>query len=92
MEKGLPLHEPGVDSELPTADSAYLGPVKNPVDYLTTTLRSLGATLNPKATGVTLNNMGYHSSVFGWLTEKHEAEQVQYISLSELSRVNAVCL
>ena len=49
---------------------AYLGLVKSPVDYLTTSLRSLGATVNPRAAVATLNNMGQlpfdPPSVFGW--------------------------
>ena len=51
---------------------AYLGLVKSPVDYLTTSLRSLGATVNPKAAVATLNSMGQlpfdPPSVFGWPT------------------------
>ena len=49
---------------------AHLSLVKSPVDYLTTALRSLGATVNPKAAVATLNNMGQlpfdPPSVFGW--------------------------
>ena len=49
---------------------AYLSLVKSPVDYLTASLRSLGATVNPKAAVATLNNMGQlpfdPPSVFGW--------------------------
>ena len=49
---------------------AYLALVKSPVDYLTTALRSLGATTNPRAAVATLNNMGQlpfdPPSVFGW--------------------------
>jgi uncharacterized protein (DUF1800 family) len=49
---------------------AYLSLVKSPVDYLTTALRSLGATVNPKLAVATLNNMGQlpfdPPSVFGW--------------------------
>ncbi len=49
---------------------AYLALVKSPVDYLTTALRSLGATANPKSIVATLNNMGQlpfdPPSVFGW--------------------------
>jgi len=49
---------------------AHLGLVKSPVEYLTTALRSLGATVNPKAAVATLNSMGQlpfdPPSVFGW--------------------------
>jgi uncharacterized protein (DUF1800 family) len=49
---------------------AHLSLVKGPVDYLTASLRSLGATVNPKAAVTTLNNMGQlpfdPPSVFGW--------------------------
>jgi len=52
------------------SDQAHLGLVKSPVDYLTTAVRSLGATINQKATVATLNNMGQlpfdPPSVFGW--------------------------
>jgi uncharacterized protein (DUF1800 family) len=49
---------------------AYLSLVKSPVDYLTASLRSLGASVNPKAAVATLNAMGQlpfdPPSVFGW--------------------------
>jgi uncharacterized protein (DUF1800 family) len=49
---------------------AHLSLVKSPIDYLTVSLRSLGATVNPKAAIATLNNMGQlpfdPPSVFGW--------------------------
>jgi len=49
---------------------AYLALVKSPVDYLTTALRSLGATVSPRLAVATLNNMGQlpfdPPSVFGW--------------------------
>ena len=49
---------------------AHLSLVKSPVDYLTVSLRSLGATVSPKAAVATLNNMGQlpfdPPSVFGW--------------------------
>lgn len=49
---------------------AHLALVKSPVDYLATALRSLGATVAPKAGVATLNNMGQlpfdPPSVFGW--------------------------
>lgn len=49
---------------------AHLSLVKTPVDYLTVSLRSLGATVSPKAAVATLNNMGQlpfdPPSVFGW--------------------------
>jgi uncharacterized protein (DUF1800 family) len=49
---------------------AHLSLVKSPVDYLTASLRSLGATVNPKAAVAALNNMGQlpfdPPSVFGW--------------------------
>jgi len=49
---------------------AYLGLVKGPVEYLATALRSLGATVTPRAAVATLNNMGQlpfdPPSVFGW--------------------------
>jgi uncharacterized protein (DUF1800 family) len=52
------------------SDQAYLGQVKGPVEYLATCLRSLGATVNPKAAVGTLSNMGQlpfdPPSVFGW--------------------------
>ena len=52
------------------SDQAHLGLVKSPIDYLTTAVRSLGATINPKAVVGTLNNMGQlpfnPPSVFGW--------------------------
>ncbi len=52
------------------SSQAYLGLVKSPVEYVTTALRSLGATVNPKAAVGTLNNMGQlpfdPPSVFGW--------------------------
>jgi uncharacterized protein (DUF1800 family) len=52
------------------SNQAYLSLVKSPVDYVTTALRSLGATVNPKAAVATLNNMGQlpfdPPNVFGW--------------------------
>jgi uncharacterized protein (DUF1800 family) len=49
---------------------SHLGQVKSPVDYVATAMRSLGATVNPKAIVYTLNNMGQlpfdPPSVFGW--------------------------
>ena len=52
------------------SDQAHLGLVKGPIDYVTTAVRSLGATINQKATVATLNNMGQlpfdPPSVFGW--------------------------
>jgi uncharacterized protein (DUF1800 family) len=52
------------------SSQAHLGLVKGPVDYIATALRSLGATVNPKAVVATLNNMGQlpfdPPSVFGW--------------------------
>ena len=52
------------------SSQAHLSLVKSPVDYLTTALRSLGASVNPKAVVATLNNMGQlpfdPPSVFGW--------------------------
>ena len=49
---------------------AYLGLVKSPVDYLISSLRSLGAKVRPVAAVATLNNMGQllfdPPSVFGW--------------------------
>ena len=52
------------------SDQAHLGLVKSPIDYLTTAVRSLGATITPKAAVGTLNNMGQlpfnPPSVFGW--------------------------
>jgi len=52
------------------SEQAHLGLVKGPVDYLTTAVRSLGATVNPKAAVGTLNNLGQlpfdPPSVFGW--------------------------
>jgi len=52
------------------SSQAYLGQVKSPVDYITSALRSLGATVNPKTAVSTLNNMGQlpfnPPSVFGW--------------------------
>jgi len=52
------------------SSQAYLGLVKSPVDYLTNSLRSLEATVNPRAAVATLNNMGQlpfdPPSVFGW--------------------------
>jgi hypothetical protein len=52
------------------SDQAHLGLVKSPIDYLTTAVRSLGATITHKAAVGTLNNMGQlpfnPPSVFGW--------------------------
>jgi uncharacterized protein (DUF1800 family) len=52
------------------SDQAHLGLVKSPVDYLTTAVRSLGATISQRAAVGTLNNMGQlpfdPPSVFGW--------------------------
>jgi uncharacterized protein (DUF1800 family) len=49
---------------------AHLNLVKGPVDYVTTALRSLGASVNPKSVVGLLNNMGQlpfdPPSVFGW--------------------------
>jgi len=49
---------------------AYLSQVKSPIEYVTTALRSLGATVNPRASVGMLNNMGQlpfdPPSVFGW--------------------------
>ena len=58
-----------LDSDEFWSSQAYLSQVKSPVIYLTTALRSLGATVNPKAAVGTLNNMGQlpfdPPSVFG---------------------------
>lgn len=52
------------------SQQAYLERVKSPVEYVVTALRSLGATVNPKAAIGILNNMGQlpfdPPSVFGW--------------------------
>ena len=59
-----------LDSDEFWSTQAYLSQVKSPVIYLTTALRSLGATVNSKAAVGTLNNMGQlpfdPPSVFGW--------------------------
>jgi uncharacterized protein (DUF1800 family) len=59
-----------LNSEEFWSEQAHLSLVKSPVDYLTTALRSLGATVNPRAAVAMLYSMGQlpfdPPSVFGW--------------------------